>query len=89
MFTTRILVKSTRISSFFSCSARKCFSISVSGKYEFIVTAIRGKVGIIELNRPKQLNALNGGLQQEVLTAAREFDENSEVGCIIITGMCR
>ncbi len=44
------------------------------------------KVGQIQLNRPDVLNALNIELMGELLNVLSEFDKNSEIGCIIITG---
>ena len=44
------------------------------------------KVGIITLNRPKQLNALNGELMVEMGQALRAFDADERIGCIILTG---
>ncbi len=44
------------------------------------------KVGIITLNRPKQLNALNGELMDELGQALKAFDDNPAIGCMIITG---
>jgi enoyl-CoA hydratase len=54
--------------------------------YENILTRSEGKAGIIELNRPKQLNALNAQLMQELGAALQAFDADEAVGCIIITG---
>jgi enoyl-CoA hydratase len=45
-----------------------------------------GKVGIITLNRPKQLNALSGELMRELGTALKAFDADEAIGCIILTG---
>ena len=45
-----------------------------------------GKVGIITLNRPKQLNALSGQLMRELGTALKAFDADDAIGCMIITG---
>jgi enoyl-CoA hydratase len=45
-----------------------------------------GKVGIITLNRPKQLNALSGELMRELGTALKAFDADGAIGCIILTG---
>ena len=45
-----------------------------------------GKVGIVTLNRPKALNALNDALMTELGTALRAFDADEAIGCIIITG---
>ncbi len=44
------------------------------------------KAGIITLNRPKQLNALNGELMDELGQALKAFDDNPAIGCMIITG---
>ena len=44
------------------------------------------KVGIITLNRPKQLNALSGELMRELGTALMAFDADEAMGCIILTG---
>jgi len=45
-----------------------------------------GKVGIVTLNRPKALNALNGPLMDELGTALKTFDADEAIGCIIVTG---
>ncbi len=44
------------------------------------------KVGIITLNRPKQLNALNGELMDELGAALKAFDADEKIGCMVITG---
>ena len=44
------------------------------------------KVGVITLNRPKQLNALNAELMVELGTALKAFDADPKIGCIILTG---
>jgi enoyl-CoA hydratase len=55
--------------------------------YELInVTTEAGKVGVITLNRPKQLNALNSQLMVELGQALKAFDADPAVGCMIITG---
>ncbi|MFZ2987054.1 enoyl-CoA hydratase [Ideonella sp.] len=58
--------------------------------YECILTDVRGeaglKTGLITLNRPKQLNALNGPLMDELGAALLAFDADPGIGCIIITG---
>ncbi|GLD92140.1 hypothetical protein PINS_up000673 [Pythium insidiosum] len=61
-------------------------SFAAKAEYEFITTEIRGKVGLITLNRPKALNALCTGLIHEVNGAAHAFDANEKVGAIVITG---
>jgi len=45
-----------------------------------------GKVGIITLNRPKALNALNGALMDELGIALKAFDADEAIGCMVITG---
>jgi enoyl-CoA hydratase len=45
-----------------------------------------GKVGIVTLNRPKQLNALSTQLMTELGTALLAFDADPAIGCIILTG---
>ena len=45
-----------------------------------------GKVGVITLNRPKQLNALNDQLMEELGHALKGFDADSAIGCMVITG---
>ena len=45
-----------------------------------------GKVGVITLNRPKQLNALNGELMDELGHALKQFDADEAIGCMVITG---
>jgi enoyl-CoA hydratase len=54
--------------------------------FETILVEQRARVGIITLNRPKVLNALNRKLTEEVLEAAEAFDRDPAVGCILITG---
>jgi enoyl-CoA hydratase len=55
--------------------------------YECITTRIEGdKVAIITLNRPKQLNALNDQLMDELGHALKGFDKNAAIGCMVITG---
>ncbi len=44
------------------------------------------KVGVITLNRPKQLNALTGQLMDELGAALKAFDADAKIGCTIITG---
>jgi enoyl-CoA hydratase len=51
-----------------------------------IVVETHGRVGIIRLNRPQALNALNAVLRNELLAAAEAFDADAEIGCILITG---
>jgi enoyl-CoA hydratase len=58
--------------------------------HEFILTDTVGdgllKTGLITLNRPKHLNALNDGLMSELGAALQAFDADEGIGCIVITG---
>jgi enoyl-CoA hydratase len=54
--------------------------------YEFILTEIKGRVALIRLNRPKQMNALNPQLMQELGQAMYGFDADDGIGAIVITG---
>lgn len=54
--------------------------------YENILVETRGKVGLITLNRPKALNALNDALMDEVGAALKAFDADEGIGAIVITG---
>jgi enoyl-CoA hydratase len=54
--------------------------------YENILVETRGKVGLIRLNRPKALNALNDQLMNELGDALLSFDADEQIGCIVITG---
>ncbi|MCV0381499.1 enoyl-CoA hydratase [Nitratireductor sp.] len=54
--------------------------------YETILVETRERVGLITLNRPKALNALNSKVLEEVVAAAKAFDENPRVGAIVLTG---
>ena len=54
--------------------------------YENIIAETRGKVGLITLNRPKALNALNDSLIDELDAALDCFEADANIGCIVITG---
>ncbi|RQG99348.1 enoyl-CoA hydratase [Paraburkholderia dinghuensis] len=54
--------------------------------YENILVETRGKVGLITLNRPKALNALNDALMDELGAALKVFDADEGIGAIVITG---
>jgi enoyl-CoA hydratase len=53
---------------------------------ETITVETRGRVGVIRLNRPQALNALNAALRNELLAAVEAFDADAGIGCIVITG---
>ncbi len=54
--------------------------------YENILVETRGRVGLIQLNRPKALNALNDALMNEVGEALAKFDADENIGAMVITG---
>lgn len=54
--------------------------------YENILVETRGRVGLITLNRPKALNALNDALMDELGAALTAFDADDAIGCMVITG---
>jgi enoyl-CoA hydratase len=54
--------------------------------YENILVETRGKVGLITLNRPKQMNALNDVLVNELTRALDDLEADVDIGCIVITG---
>ena len=54
--------------------------------FELILAETIGKVGLISLNRPKQLNALNDQLMSELGAALDQFEADDNIGCIVITG---
>lgn len=54
--------------------------------YTSILVETHQRVGLIRLNRPKALNALNAELMSELNTALGDFDKNDEIGAIVITG---
>ena len=54
--------------------------------YENILVETRGRVGLVTLNRPKALNALNAALIADLGHALDAFEANAEVGAIVVTG---
>jgi enoyl-CoA hydratase len=54
--------------------------------YEFITVEQKGRVGVITLNRPKQLNALSPGLMGELGNALVALDGDAGIGAILLTG---
>jgi enoyl-CoA hydratase len=54
--------------------------------YQNIVVETRGKIGIIRLNRPQALNALNAALIAELTQAVAAFDADAGIACIVVTG---
>jgi enoyl-CoA hydratase len=55
-------------------------------QYENILVETHDRVGLMRLNRPKALNALNDRLMDELGDALRAFDQDDGIGCIVLTG---
>ena len=54
--------------------------------YTTILTETRGRVGLVTLNRPEAMNALNNTLTRELMDALEAFDNDDAVGAMVITG---
>ena len=54
--------------------------------YDNIIVETRGKAGLIRLNRPQALNALNSALVHDLGRALDAFEADPAIGCIVITG---
>jgi len=57
--------------------------------YENILVERRGRVGLVTLNRPQALNALNKTTLDEVVAAVSEMDTDPEVGAVVLTGSAK
>jgi len=54
--------------------------------YQNIIVETKGRVGVITLNRPQALNALNRALIEELTQAINAFEADDKIGCMLITG---
>lgn len=54
--------------------------------YENIITRREGNVGIVQINRPKAMNALNSPTMAEIIEAMEVFDHDKSIGCMVLTG---
>ena len=54
--------------------------------HELVLTETHGRVGLITLNRPEAMNALNNQLMRELMDALEAFDKNDAIGAMVITG---
>ena len=54
--------------------------------YQNIIVETKGRVGIIQLNRPQALNALNRDLICDLVQAIDGFEADDNIGCLLITG---
>ncbi len=57
--------------------------------YENILVETRGRVGLVTLHRPKQLNALNDALMDELGAALKAFDADDAIGAMVVTGSAK
>ena len=57
--------------------------------HEQILTEVRGRVGVITLNRPERLNAFTGVMQSEIQAQVRAWNDDDGVGAMVITGAGR
>ncbi|KIX04180.1 uncharacterized protein Z518_07734 [Rhinocladiella mackenziei CBS 650.93] len=57
-----------------------------SYKYTDVILEIKGKIGIIKLNRPRSLNAFGGNLLMDLVTAIRELNEHPDTVFTVLTG---
>ncbi len=54
--------------------------------YQNIIVEVRGKVGVLTLNRPQSLNALSPELMRELASAVDVFEADGNIGCMVVTG---
>jgi enoyl-CoA hydratase len=54
--------------------------------YENIIVRREGQVGLVQINRPQALNALNSPTMAELIEALEQFDQDESIGCLILTG---
>ena len=81
MFATRRLVQSSA-----AATSQWRRLASTTDSFSYITAEVKGRVGVITLNRPKALNALCDALVAEIIVAGKKFDADPNVGCMVITG---
>jgi hypothetical protein len=60
---------------------------TLQDSYDNIIATLQeGGVGLIQLHRPKALNALSDALFDDLIHASRALDSNEEIGCLVVTG---
>jgi enoyl-CoA hydratase len=70
----------------------RSYSAASLSKYKHLLTDVKGQnknIGLIQLNRPKALNALCAELMDELSDAVKKFDSDPSIGCMILTGSTR
>ncbi|EED20537.1 enoyl-CoA hydratase/isomerase family protein [Talaromyces stipitatus ATCC 10500] len=86
---SRLAISSTNsaLTSYFTRASYRRFSSTSPASYEYILTETpKPGVGLITLNRPKALNALCSPLFQELNDALSKYDQDKDIGAIVITG---
>lgn len=75
----------------FSCSAAVAAAAAAAEEQRFqnLITSVRDSVGIVSIHRPAALNALNDEATSELVQAVREYDADSTIGAVVITGSDR
>jgi enoyl-CoA hydratase len=58
----------------------------MSHTHENIIVETKGRVGLIRLNRPNALNALNSAMMQEIAITVDAFEVDPGIGCLVVTG---
>ena len=86
----KLIIPQTR-----SGALRSCFSTQLKDYQHILTSRFESKdpekptslgVGLIELNQPKSLNSLSDALFEDLIDAARVFDQQEDIGSIVITG---
>ena len=93
-YSQRVLVGSRALANkiFVKCQNRRMpgdrwqSSTTLKDSYDFVQTERNGAVGLIRLHRPEALNALSSPLFKDLQHAADAFDNDDNVGCIVLTG---
>jgi enoyl-CoA hydratase len=58
----------------------------MSHTHQTIIVETKGRVGLIRLNRPNALNALNSAMMEEIAIAVDAFEADAGIGCLVVTG---
>ncbi|KAJ1917869.1 putative enoyl-CoA hydratase, mitochondrial [Mycoemilia scoparia] len=85
-FTRPLSRNAVRLSKHNMTSAQLRLMSSEAGNYKLIKSRVEGNVGILELHRPKALNALCNDLFTEINDALSRFDNDDNVGAVVLTG---
>src|SRR5690606_36612517 len=82
--------RSTKAPAIFSAwSLRAIFEGATCMAFETILLDIHGKVGLITLNRPQALNALNAQIVSEINQALDQLEKDPNIGCVVLTGSAK